>query len=182
MTSNDDFLNSAQKWKLVFDELRTTQRIPPNFVCAVLCLVPSAVPDSLQPRGLLCPWLLCPRDSPGKNPGGGCHFLLQGTFPTQDSNPGQVDSLLYEPPGKTNNTGAGSLSLLEGNFPTEESNWGFLHCRQIVYQLSYPRLLSFTIKLSDFYSLVGLSFLKSVCKFFPFFPITLQTRVSLLSP
>ena len=27
-------------------------------------------------------------DSPGKNTGVGCHFLLQGIFPTQESNPG----------------------------------------------------------------------------------------------
>ena len=31
------------------------------------------------------PWLLCPWESPGKNTGGGCHALLQGTFPTQGS-------------------------------------------------------------------------------------------------
>ena len=31
--------------------------------------------------------LLCPRDSPGKNTGVGCHSLLQGIFPTQESNP-----------------------------------------------------------------------------------------------
>ena len=30
--------------------------------------------------------LLCPWDSPGKNTGVGCHFLLQGLFPTQESN------------------------------------------------------------------------------------------------
>ena len=35
------------------------------------------------PARLLHPW-----DSPGKNPGVGCHFLLQGIFPTQGSNPG----------------------------------------------------------------------------------------------
>ena len=29
----------------------------------------------------------CPWDSPGKNPGVGCHFLLQGLFHTQGSNP-----------------------------------------------------------------------------------------------
>ena len=37
------------------------------------------------------PWTidhLCPWDSPGKNAGVGCHFLLQGIFPTQGSNPG----------------------------------------------------------------------------------------------
>ena len=31
----------------------------------------------------------------------------------------------------------GSLSLLQGNLPTQELNWGLLHCRQILYQLSY---------------------------------------------
>ena len=35
------------------------------------------------------------------------------------------------------NTGVGSLSLLQGIFPTQESNWGLLHCRWILYQLSY---------------------------------------------
>ena len=52
------------------------------------------------------PWtvatrLLCPWDSPGKNTRVGCHFLLQGIFPSQGL------------------------------------NLGLLHCRQILYQLSY---------------------------------------------
>ena len=34
-------------------------------------------------------------------------------------------------------TGLGSLSLLQGIFLTQESNQGLLHCRQILYQLSY---------------------------------------------
>ena len=42
--------------------------------------------DSLQPRGLQPSRLLCSWDSPGKNTGVGCHFLLRGTFPTQGSN------------------------------------------------------------------------------------------------
>ena len=40
--------------------------------------------------------------------------------------------------GRPKNTGAGSLSLLQGIFPTQESNQHLLHCRQILYQLSYP--------------------------------------------
>ena len=40
-------------------------------------------------------------DSPGKNTGVGCHFLLQGSFPTQ------------------------------------ESKLGHLHCKQMLYHLSY---------------------------------------------
>ena len=45
---------------------------------------------------------------------------------------------LYSPqnsPGQ--NIGVGSLSLLQGIFPTQESSQGFLHCRRILYQLSY---------------------------------------------
>ena len=36
-----------------------------------------------SPARLLCPW-----NFPGKDIGVGCHFLLQGIFPTQGSNPG----------------------------------------------------------------------------------------------
>ena len=64
--------------------------------CSALC-------DPMQPSRLLCPW-----DSPGKNTGVGCHFLLQGIFPTQGSNlsllcllPWQVGSLPLAPPGKS---------------------------------------------------------------------------------
>ena len=35
------------------------------------------------------------------------------------------------------NTGVGSLSLLQVIFPIQESNQGLLHCRWILYQLSY---------------------------------------------
>ena len=40
------------------------------------------------PWTVACTKLLCPRDFPGKSTGVGCHFLLQGIFPTQGSNPG----------------------------------------------------------------------------------------------
>ena len=53
------------------------------------------------------PQALCPRDSPGKNTGVGCHALLQRIFPTQGSNPHllrllhwQAGSLPLMPPGK----------------------------------------------------------------------------------
>ena len=49
----------------------------------------------------------------------------------------QADSLPAEAPGKPKNTGMGSLSLLQQIFTTQESNWGLLHCRWILYQLSY---------------------------------------------
>ena len=57
------------------------------------------VTHGLQPTRLLCPW-----DFPAKNTGMVCHFLLQGNFLTQGSNPHllnwQADSLPSEPPGK----------------------------------------------------------------------------------
>ena len=49
----------------------------------------------------------------------------------------QADSLPAEPPGKPKNTGGCSLSLLQGIFLTQELNQGRLHCRRILYQLSY---------------------------------------------
>ena len=49
----------------------------------------------------------------------------------------QADSLPAEPSGNPKSTGVGSLSLLEGIFLTRELNRGLLHCRQILYQLSY---------------------------------------------
>ena len=48
----------------------------------------SVMSDSLQPHGLQPTRFLCPWDSPGKNTGVDCHFLLQGIFPTQGSNRG----------------------------------------------------------------------------------------------
>ena len=49
----------------------------------------------------------------------------------------QADSLPAKPQGKPKNTEASSLSLLQGIFLTQESNQGLLHCRWILYQLSY---------------------------------------------
>ena len=43
-------------------------------------------------------------------------------------------------PGK--NTRVGCHSLLQGIFPTQGSNLGLLHCRQILYHLSWVRLIN----------------------------------------
>ena len=48
-----------------------------------------------------------------------------------------ADFLSAEPQGKPKNTGVGSLPLFQWIFPTQESNRGLLHCRRILYQLSY---------------------------------------------
>ena len=45
--------------------------------CCCCCQVTSAVSDSVRPHRWQPTRLLCPWDSPGKNTGVGCHFLLQ---------------------------------------------------------------------------------------------------------
>ena len=109
--------------------------------CAFMCA------KSLQS----CPTLCDPMDcSP---PGSSVHGILQTRIlewvailsPGDLPNPGikprsptlQADSLPAELPRKPKNTCLGSLSLLQQIFPTQELNQGLLHCRQILYQLSY---------------------------------------------
>ena len=65
---------------LLFDGLMSAS-FP--FVCV---LGYSVVLHSLWPHGLWPTRLLCPWDYLGKNTGLGCHFFLQGIFPTQGLN------------------------------------------------------------------------------------------------
>ena len=63
--------------------------------------------DSLWSHGLQYTRLICPWDSPGKNTGEGCHFLLQGSSDPgiERSFPAQLGRFFTtEPPGKPNNT------------------------------------------------------------------------------
>ena len=96
----------------------------------------SVVSDCLRPYGLYSPW-----NPLGQNTRAGNLSLLQGNLPNSEIKPRsltlQADSLPAEPQGKPKNTGVGSLSLLQGIFPTQKLNQGLLHCRQILYQLSY---------------------------------------------
>ena len=61
----------------------------------------------------------------------------------------QADSLPAEPQGKPRSTGVGSLSLLQQTFLTQESNHSLLHCRRILYQLSYKGNLDSVLKSRD---------------------------------
>ena len=67
------------------------------------CLSAAVMSDSVWPCGLRPTRLLCPRNSPGKSTGVGCHALPQGIFPTQGSNPGLLYCRFFttEPPGKS---------------------------------------------------------------------------------
>ena len=70
-------------------------------VCSAAQSCLTLQPPELQPTRLPFPW-----DSPGKNTGVGCHFLLQGIFLTQGSSPPllhwQADSLLLRYLGSPN--------------------------------------------------------------------------------
>ena len=67
----------------------------------------------------------------------GWPFPSPGDLP----NPGIETRYTAEPQGKPKNTGMGSLSFLQQIFLTQELNWGLLHCRQILYHLSYEESL-----------------------------------------
>ena len=75
---------------------------------------PTLWPHGLWPTRLFCPW-----DSPGKNMGVGCHCLLQGIFPTQESKPDLLHCrqilywLTYE----------GSPAFMCGNLRKERGSW-----------------------------------------------------------
>ena len=68
--------------------LSAVQKIKPQDIILNLeievrvCLSDALRPHRLYPARLFCSW-----NSPGKNTGVGCHFLLQGIFPTQGLNP-----------------------------------------------------------------------------------------------
>ena len=88
---------SSAKGEIMFidlDHINSSSQVKWN--CSVMS-------DSLQPHGLEPARLHFPWDSPGKNTGVGCHFLLQGIFPIQGSNPGfphcRQMLLPSEPPG-----------------------------------------------------------------------------------
>ena len=48
------------------------------------------------------------------------------------------------------NTGVGSRSLLQGIFPTQGSHPGLLHCRLILFHLSYQGSSTFSFN-TDFF-------------------------------
>ena len=93
-------------------------------------------PHGLEPTRLLCPWGFSKQEYWSRLP-----WPPLGDLPNlgiKSRSPAlQIDSLPSEPLGKPKNTGLVSLSLLQWLFPTQESNWGLLHCRHIIYQLSY---------------------------------------------
>ena len=77
------------------------------------------------PTRLLCPW-----EFPGKNTGVGCHFLLQGVFPTQGSNPCLLRLLHWQ---------VVSLSLSHLGIPLEKDMGQEIHQAQQLHLHERPR-------------------------------------------
>ena len=125
--------------------------------------VAQSCPTLWEPMDYSLPGSSMRGDSPAKNTGVGCHFLLQG-----DPRPRiqlvsyascwQAGCLPLVPPRKPHfivkvtlqparllcpwnspgqNTVVDSCSLLQGIFPTQGLKPGLPHCRQILYHLSY---------------------------------------------
>ena len=113
------------------------------------CYVTSVVSDSVRPHRRQPTRLLCPWDSPGKNTGVGCHFLLQCMNVKSESEVSQSCLTLSNPmdyslPGSSVH-GILQARILEwvaisfsrGIFPTQGSNLCLLHCRLILYHLRH---------------------------------------------
>ena len=64
----------------------TMRTLLTGYACMLSCF--SCVRHCETPTDYSLPGFLCPRDSPGKNTGVGCHALLQRTSLTQRWNPG----------------------------------------------------------------------------------------------
>ena len=112
-------------------------------------------PHRRQPTRLCHPW-----DSPGKNTGVGCHFLLQCMKMKSESEVAQSCPTLCDPmdcslPGFSVH-GIFQARILEwvanflllGIFSTQGLNLGLLHCRQILYCLSHqgnPKYLALKV-------------------------------------
>ena len=95
-------------------------------------------------HGLQPARLLCPLDSPGKNSGVGCHYLFQGIFPTQGSNPGLL-----------------CLPALVGRFSTTSAT------REALFKLMIAMRHTMVIKLlNEFIWTKGSSGLKYIFKTF----------------
>ena len=104
----------------------------------------SVRPHRRQPTRPHRPW-----DSPDKNTGVDCHFLLQCMKVKSECEVAQSCPTLSDPmdcslPGSSfhgdsqgKNPGVGFHALLQGIFPTQGSNPGLLHYRWILYHLSH---------------------------------------------
>ena len=92
--------------------------------CCCCCLATKFYLTLFQPRGLQPARIHCPWDSPDKNTRVGCHFLLQGIFPTNQRievvSPALVGKFFFKPLSHQ-----GSLEALLSTCYMPGSRWAF---------------------------------------------------------
>ena len=103
-------------------------------MCCCCCCIALVVSDSVRPQGRQPTRLPCPWDSPGKNTGVGCHFLLQCMKVKSESEVAQSCPTLRDPmdcslhpwdfPG--NSTGVGAIAF------SNQCNSSILQTRMIL--------------------------------------------------
>ena len=152
------FIVSLPSFKASLKEILLNTRTP--VICRVLCwlMVVVVLSDSCNPMDCTLPGssVLSLWDFPGKNTEVGCHFLLQGIFPTQELNRVSciaggllpalpADSLPTELPGKPINGNLESKPKLPSS-----SSWWNMFQQLIVFkwiklliELSYLKLKNY---------------------------------------
>ena len=133
---------SSLYWKLLTYRFAVKVKLKVTQSCPTLCdPMDCIVYEILQAR------IVSPRDLPNS-----------GIKPRSSAL--QVDSLPTELPGKPKNTGVGNISLLQWIYLTHELNWGLLHCRWILYQLSYQGEINFGYNSHFYLFILVQSFIK----------------------
>ena len=92
------------------------------------CRVASVVSDSMQPHRRQPTRLLHPRDSPGKNNGVGCHFLLQCMKVKSESEVAQLCPT-FSDPMDCSHLG----SSIRGIFQARVLEWGAIAFSMVLY-------------------------------------------------
>ena len=115
---------------MVFKEKESESEVTQS--CLTLC-------DPMDCSLLLRPW-----DFPGKSTRVGCHFLFQGIFPTQGSNPGlrHCKQMLY--------------SLSHQGRRKKRKGWVYACLlEKAIYEILVAQMVTAAMKLKDTYSLEG---------------------------
>ena len=128
----------------------------------------SVLSDSFWPHGIYNPW-----NSPGWNTGVGSLYSRGYSQCRDQIQVSCIASRFFTrwATGKLKNTGVGSLSLLQRIFLSQELNQGFLHCRQILYQLSYQGSPDIRVCVCVCVCILLKIFLK-IIKSFSYFPLS----------
>ena len=116
----------------------------------------SVVSDSLQPCGLQPARLLCLWKFPGKNTGVGCHFLLQGIFPTQGLNLGllhcrwTLDQLSHQEDPRSHSRQTSNVFLLTLAWLGLTCNWVLISYLSMGLQRILLSTFSFEVRVVYF--------------------------------